>query len=422
MVENKKIVSTKKLNILNFSAILFAILFYTGIIKTKEALYLKSLLKTEEIIFLKGKINSNPIKNEQKKIYRANFSPEFAQDSLGKTSECKGNIVLEIPENFVEAYFPGKLYTQAKTNALICEQNFKIEIFGNFKGTSKTFKVTHAFQGEKGTSLIDKIQYIRGICRIYFRRLMYAWGDSGGFFMALISGIKEYAKSELCTNFKNAGLSHVLALSGMHLSMFSSIFKKFGKKTKNNFLSSFLQIFAICTFVWFAGISPSLLRAMLCSLMLIFCSICNFKDVKMLNILSVPFLIHAIIKPCDLNEISFQLSYGALAGILIFSELFNFITVAKIPAKLSSDLGASCGAQVVTAPISIAKLNSFAPIGIISSVVISPFITFFIYAGLLLFVLCLIFPFLLPFATFIMQKIYIAIEKIVSFFANFPSF
>ncbi len=420
MVEYKKNTGSKKINILNLSAILFAVLFYLGIIKTKESFYFNSLLKTENIIFLKGKIISNPVKNEQKKIYKTSFKPDFALDSTGKSSECDGLVLLEIPENFVEAYFPGKLYTQAKNNALICEQNFKIDVYGNFKGN--TFYVKQAVQGKKEHSLFNKIQYIRGLCRIHFRRLMYSWGKPGGFFMALISGIKEYAEPSLCKDFKNAGLSHILALSGMHLSLFSSIFKKLGKKTKNKFLSAFLQTFAICTFVWFAGLSPSLLRAMICSLILIFCSICNFKDIKMLNILSASFLIHAIIKPCDLNEISFQLSYGALAGILAFSELFNFITISKLPVKLSTDLGASCGAQIVTAPISIVKLNSFAPIGIISSIIISPLINIFIYLGLFLFILCLIFPFLLPFSIFIMKVIYFPIAKIVSIFAKCPSF
>ena len=49
---------------------------------------------------------------------------------------------------------------------------------------------------------------------------MYMWGSAGGLLLALLSASKEYTSSAFSDAFRLAGLSHILALSGMHVSIF----------------------------------------------------------------------------------------------------------------------------------------------------------------------------------------------------------
>ena len=60
---------------------------------------------------------------------------------------------------------------------------------------------------------------------------MFYWNEAGGLFLALISGIREYTDQSAADSFRRAGLSHILALSGMHLSLFSGITAKISHKT-----------------------------------------------------------------------------------------------------------------------------------------------------------------------------------------------
>ena len=106
---------------------------------------------------------------------------------------------------------------------------------------------------------------------------MYMWGNAGGLLLALLSSSKEYTSFEFSNAFRLAGLSHILALSGMHVSIFStltekSFFKIFGKNKTN-----FLSLIIVLLFVWFAGIAPSLTRAMISTIIIFIAAKLNLK-------------------------------------------------------------------------------------------------------------------------------------------------
>ena len=247
---------------------------------------------------------------------------------------------------------------------------------------------------------------------------MYSWGAAGGLLLALLCGAKEYTSLELSSSFRNAGLSHILALSGMHLSMFSGIAMFLGKKTKRKKLSFILRISALFMFVWFAGLSPSLMRAFICSLLMIIASLANIKKPDMLIILAFSFLCQTIISPADIYTSSFILSYSALAGILLTNAFFRRFYTKLFPGYLSNSLGASTGAQVFTAPVSLYLFGSFAPVGVIATTVVSPVISIFIYSGLALIILSLVLPFLaVPSGIFINLQ-YTIIKSLVMFFSK----
>ena len=86
---------------------------------------------------------------------------------------------------------------------------------------------------------------------------MKDWGRAGGFLLALLSGSKEYLDSKISNTFRHSGLSHILALSGMHLSLISSIAGIVENKSALKKLGLLLKVGTIILFVWFAGISPS---------------------------------------------------------------------------------------------------------------------------------------------------------------------
>ena len=129
------------------------------------------------------------------------------------------------------------------------------------------------------------------IAIMVFKRLMYKWGNAGGLLLALLCGAREYTDIAIAENFKNAGLSHVLALSGMHLSMFSSIAVLIGNKIGRKKLTYAIRIIVLILFVWFAGFSPSLLRAFICSTLTLIALMSSSKNPDMLLILCFSFLI-----------------------------------------------------------------------------------------------------------------------------------
>ena len=420
MVKNAKIKS-KLFHPLVLSGIFVAAVFYSGIIPVKDTEKYCSLLALENLAEFSGQIVSNPAKTSKGKYYRVKVKISEVTDKNGAKASAKGIIQTLVPTAQVEAHFPGKLFTAIKdNNHVLCEEGSFIHAKGKILDEN-FFIAENVGNINKGNkSIFQKLQKIRAILRIQFRRLMYSWGAAGGLLLALLSGIREYTENSLGENFKNAGLSHILALSGMHLNLFSGIAGKTARKIISAKKAMFFQLVSVFLFVFFAGFSPSLFRAFLCALISFLAISLKLKDFSMLLVLSVSFLIHISLKPEDMFEAAFVLSYSALAGILLMSEFFKFLLIIKTPEKLTDSISASTGAQIFTAPISLKLMNSFAPIGVISTVVISPLITIFIYSGLVLIIICLIFPFFVPAAAFFLKIIYNLIAFIVSIFAKFP--
>lgn len=418
---------------LNFNPILisagiFAFLIYFNIIPMHKNFCKESFVPSMQISYVEGIVASNPIKISEK--YYSLLLNLKSVSSKKIKSTAKGNVTIFVPSQVIEAFYPNKLFSKNRNiinNLLPIEQG--INICAHVKPVlSKTsenncaeiYIVNEIKKTYFNNSFYSKIQKIRGLCRIQFKRLMSYWGSAGGLFLALLTSSKEYLNPSMNSAFRISGLSHILALSGMHLSMISSILgiaNNFTKKKKRFIL---FQLFMIIIFVWFAGRSPSLLRALI-SFMVVSC--CKIFDVRVkdgINILSVVFLFHAIISPSDLANLGFMFSYSALLGIFILDVLIKKYISNYLPPIVSGSLSSSISANCFTAPISLKYFGFYSPSGIICTLFVSPLITVFLYCGIFFMILNLIFPITCNISKFIINFIYSIITVIVNIFSNFP--
>ena len=401
------------------STLICSFVFYFGLLMPQKPVIL-SLVETSRITRASGTLLSSPAKTSNGKYYSANFSLASVSDKNNFLSSAKGRIKIYIPAELVEAYYPGKLYSQSKGKGFLYETGGIYSFSGKY--TDKGFYIKSCFSGEWENNLSGRLARFRALCRLHFKRLMYGWGSGGGLLLALLCGAREYTDPSTQENFRRAGLSHILALSGMHLSMFSAIALFFGNRTGIKKLTFVLRIITLVAFVWFAGLSPSLTRAFICAMLMIAASIAGALKPDTLSILCFSFLLQSAICPEDIHETAFILSYGALAGILIFNRFFYRIYTKLFPRIFASSLAAATSAQTFTAPISLNIFGSFSPIGIISSTIVSPFVTIFIYSGLIFILLSLIFPFLAKPSEFFINLQYNFIDYIVKLFSQIPNF
>jgi ComEC/Rec2-related protein len=402
------------------AAFICAAAVYGGIIPVKNRNEFRSAVRFSSISSITGRIVSNPVKIPKMRKYSVQFEPAFVKNSENLQSSCSGRLTVMLDDEMVEAYFPGKLYSACREKgALICETGAVVGLRGKAGRNSVYFADRGYMIGWDGM-FGGKIAHMRALCRIQFRRLMYAWGAAGGLLLALLSGVREYTESVTADAFRNAGVSHILALSGMHLSIVSGLAAFAGTQFCGKKNAYVFQVCAVLFFVWFAGLSPSLLRALICSIILLLLSFCSFTNVSMISVLCASFLLHCVIVPADLSNAAFMLSYGALAGILITGSTINMILCNIVPTKLSESFSSSAGAQLCTAPVTLKLFGTVMPGGILASVVLSPAVAIFMYAGLGLIVLCLLCPFFAGPSGFVMNAIYTVIKLFVMLFARIP--
>lgn len=420
------------------SALILCVLLYSKILPVKDRNPFASPLPSEKIEFLSGKVSSNPVKSSFfGGTYKITLDVFEAKSENSRGNAC-GNVTVFVPASIVESLYPGKLYTSAKgSNFPLIENGALVSCkvkYQNKKNLKNAFLAEEVFSLNSVSSvrsvrnsnqkkviifLKSKIIKFRSLCRLQFKRLMYAWGNAGGLLLALISGSREYTEAEVGAAFKNAGLSHILALSGMHLSLFGGIALFLGKKVSTKRIASGIQLGALVFFVWFAGISPSLFRAFLSALIIFLASVLKINAPDGLSILSLTFLIHIMIFPGHIFDAGFMLSYSSLAGIILFSKSVKKLIHPLVPYKIRSSLGDSASAQATTAPVALSLFGKVMPVGIVASVVVSPLITVFLYFGLAGIVLCLVLPFLSGPVSGIMNWIYNIIKLLVLFFSRF---
>ncbi len=425
------------------AAFIIAFLLYTNIITVANRNSFLSIIPMHTINSLKATIISNPSKTNSGNFYSVQLEV-FSVESETVTSQAKGRVQLLIPAEIVEALYPGKLYSkvyQTAGNQLpIIEQGLQIGANGYFMTNSIDESQYPVFISNiiKEIGWENNLSKLRAFFRLEFKRLLYAWNDAGGLLLALLSGSREYTNTDLAEGFRNAGISHILALSGMHLSLFAGIALAGGKFFGGKKIGTLFSLVAVILFVWFAGLSPSLLRALLCTLIALILQFCSlpgvsgnaeiifrfispsFVSIRLIRILSLSFLIHICFFPQDIFTAAFMLSYGALVGIALAEYLIKPWIVRILPSSLASSLSAAIGAQLCTTPVSISLFGTLVPIGIISSVVVSPIALLFLVFGMFGIVISFIIPFLLYPIGDIIQLVYWVLEWIVLWFSQFP--
>lgn len=409
----------KKLkNPLVIAALVCAVLVYSGLVRVRSHAPFVSLFAQKHIVRLDGMIASNPVKTGDD-TYRADFAVSKAYEKSGASAAAHGTVTVRFPAAIVESLYPGKIYTTA-TSAVLCETGAHLSLSVSPHFRAGEFSVTHATADGWGNGLVGKLRHFRARCRLQCRRLLYAWKDAGGLLLALVSGSREYTESTVADAFKYAGLSHILALSGMHLSLVGGLAFVIGKRVAGARIAEMLQLAAVVFFVWFAGLSPALFRALVCTLIPFVCATLNVRRPDAVVVLSASFLLHLMVFPEHLQSAAFMLSYGALAGILLLSDPIRRLLCARVVPAVSDALSASAAAQLFTAPITIRLFGCLMPVGIVASVAVSPLVTYFLYAGLCGMVVCLAFPCFAPAVGGVLNLLYGAIRILTGFFARFP--
>ncbi|MEK7674125.1 MAG: ComEC/Rec2 family competence protein [Patescibacteria group bacterium] len=226
----------------------------------------------------------------------------------------------------------------------------------------------------------------------------------------IISGLlygKDISSIELKSNFKNAGLSHLTAMSGYNLTIISSfVFNILKYFSISKFLINFISIPILVIFVIFAGAQGSIVRAFIMSVVLIL--IKNSGRIPLSrNILLGAALLITLINPISLSfDLGFQLSFLATVGIIYLApQLEKFFTKfaslgnSKIIRIIQKTFSETLGAQIMVLPLIWHYFDELNILSVFSNLIILPLIPFFMLIGfiILLFIFIPVVPLILSY-------------------------
>lgn len=166
--------------------------------------------------------------------------------------------------------------------------------------------------------------------------------ENGALAVALIIGDKSRVPDDILRNFNKVGITHIICVSGFHLSLWSMLILKILRKTgmKEKAANAFACI-GVVFFMLIAGLSYSVLRSGIMMLVYLVANILSRKR-DSLNSLGFALTAIAVYNPFAMGAVSLQLSALSTFGILIYYNYFaedvkSFF--AKVKSKaLSSGL------------------------------------------------------------------------------------
>jgi competence protein ComEC len=198
---------------------------------------------------------------------------------------------------------------------------------------------------------------------------------------ALLIGAREDVPADLYDGFMRTGSLHILALSGLHVTVLYGVVAGLLWFLGNRWRKFLVAVLVLLFYQFLAGFMPSLLRA---TVMIVLGGIAALldRDPEPLNVLALSGIVLLLIDPFQAFTLSFQLSFLALAGILVIGALLQRPLAANVPRFLLLAFTMSAGAQVATLPLVIARFGTYYPSGLVASLLLVPLTTGYLWAGL----------------------------------------
>lgn len=242
-------------------------------------------------------------------------------------------------------------------------------------------------------------------------------GDEYAVVAAMALGDKSALTKELKDTYAITGASHVLALSGLHLSIIYALISLLVVGRRWQAVSQALMIAAVWAFVFLVGMPVSVIRA---AVMLSVYALLSLgrRDRMSVNTLAFTAIVVLLVSPLSLFDVGFQLSFMAVLAILLLTPLFEmclsprFLMSHRVVGWAWGMVAVSCSAQVGVAPLIAYYFGRVPAYFLLTNFIVIPAATLILYLSLAV----LVFPSL----AFILTYMVSVLNQVLTLMAALP--
>lgn len=230
---------------------------------------------------------------------------------------------------------------------------------------------------------------------------------------ALLLGQKQQIDSTTLNDYKNSGVIHVLAISGLHIGIiyafFNFIFGFLNRFDKGKTIKLFVILFLLWVFALVSGMSPSITRAVTMFSLIAIGTFLNRKN-YLFNAVAGSFLILLVYNPMYLFDVGFQLSYAAVVSILLFQPYYQkfYPSKNKVIIYIADLFLVSFAAQLGVLPLMMLYFKQIPTLFLVANLVVIPVATAVLILGIITLAL-----------NFILPSLALIFGKIISFLVDF---
>lgn len=240
---------------------------------------------------------------------------------------------------------------------------------------------------------------LKHTARLYREKLIALYrrlgleGDGLALLSALTTGDRTELSISVRESFSVAGASHILALSGLHIGLLYAVLffalKPVARQSeRSRKVCAVLLIACLWAFAFFTGCSPSVVRSVTMFSLWTLAGMFGRQPFSF-NTLAVTAWLMLLYNPVWLFDVGFQLSFVAVASILLVQpSVYRLLAVkSRLGKYVWGLMSVSIAAQLGTAPLVMFYFSRFSTHFLLTNLVVVPLVTVILYAALLM--LCL---------------------------------
>ena len=216
--------------------------------------------------------------------------------------------------------------------------------------------------------------------------------DASGFAKALLLGDRTDIDYETNTAFKVSGIMHIIAVSGLHVSILFGLIHILGFRKRVP--TALIGIPVLILFAAVAGFSPSVTRACIMQILMILAMLFG-KEYDPPTELAFSALVMMAMNPLVITSVSFQLSVGCMAGIFLFHEkIYGWMTeklgcgkkdrLVKVKRWFAGSVSVTLSAMTLTTPLAAYYFGAVSLVGVITNLLTLWAVNFIFYGIILI--------------------------------------
>ena len=212
-------------------------------------------------------------------------------------------------------------------------------------------------------------------------------GTPAALLEGVLLGDKSQVPDSIREAFSRSGVSHVLAVSGLHVGLVAAgAFFLTRAMGAGQVGGSVLTSLCVWTYALITGLPASVIRAS-CVACLVVWARCLRLRMSGLNALGVAGVMILVVRPMELHGLGFQLSFAATAGILLLhrplTDLLASLGGRRWRTWLAVPVAVSVAAQLATAPIIVTAFGQLSVVATAANLIVVPLLSASVGIGLL---------------------------------------
>lgn len=257
--------------------------------------------------------------------------------------------------------------------------------------------------GDGGNILLTHIYAVRAYFLSLIKKYVHTEGELA-VATALTLGYRDYVTDDVMQAYSASGVLHVLSVSGLHVGVMYFVLNLLlgwmDRKRRTEIAKGIIVIMVMIFYAGLTGLSPPVLRSVWMFSLITAAKLLD-RDVSIYNVLGVSCFVLLVCDPYYIADVGFQLSYIAVAGIvLIYPMIFGMVedtdlVKRNIPYVSHSVnwlsrwtwglISVSLAAQIATLPVSLLYFHNFPTYFLLANLAVIPLSNFVLVAGMLLF-------------------------------------